>query len=180
MMPYHPVADGNVLPAPPIDRIAAGASANVDVLVGTNADNWRYSPVLDRLFEQITEDILAGPAEAYGFWSVAEYGLDAESVLPHYRAATRFGNAPGEALAAVMTDWGVRVPALSTDASAATAPPVRRPGPTRGRPAGPRTRLLHRRPAAPVHGHGDAARDQERAEARPSGADEDSRTSDGG
>jgi len=54
-MPFHPVIDGDVLPSPPIDRIAAGASADLHVL-----------------------------------WSVAAYGLDAESVLPHYRAATRF------------------------------------------------------------------------------------------
>ena len=100
----------------------AGASADVDVLVGTNADDWRYSPVLGGFIDQITEDILAGPAEVYGFWSIAAYGLDAESVLPHYRAATRFGNAPGDVLAAVMTDWWVRVPALRLADAHAPAP----------------------------------------------------------
>jgi para-nitrobenzyl esterase len=122
VMPFHPVVDGDVLPAVPIDRIGAGASAHVDVLVGTNADDWRYSPVLGGFIDQITEDILAGPAETYGFWSIAAYGLDAESVLPHYRAATRFGNAPGEALAAVMTDWWVRVPAMRLADAHAPAP----------------------------------------------------------
>jgi para-nitrobenzyl esterase len=122
VMPFHPVVDGNVLPAPPIDRIAAGASANVDVLVGTNVDDWLYSPVLGGFIDQITEDILAGPAEVYGFWSIAAYGLDAESVLPHYRAATRFGGAPGEVLAAVMTDWWVRVPAMRLADAHAAAP----------------------------------------------------------
>jgi para-nitrobenzyl esterase len=122
VMPFHPVVDGDVLPAPPIDRIAAGASADVDVLVGTNADDWRFSPVLGGFIDQITEDILAGPATVYGFWSIAAYGLDAESVLPHYRAATRFGNAPGEVLAAVMTDWWVRLPALRLADAHAPAP----------------------------------------------------------
>ena len=85
VMPFHPVVDGDVLPAPPIDRIGAGASAEVDVMVGTNADDWRYSPVLGGFIDQITEDILAGPVTVYGFWSIAAYGLDAESVLPRYR-----------------------------------------------------------------------------------------------
>ena len=106
----------------PIDRIGAGASADVDVLVGTNADDWRFSPVLGGFIDQITEDGLAGPAENYGFWSIAAYGLAAETALPHYRAATRFGDAPGEVLAAVMTDWWVRVPAMRLADAHATAP----------------------------------------------------------
>jgi para-nitrobenzyl esterase len=111
VMPFHPVVDGDVLPAPPIDRITTGAGADVDLLVGTNADDWRYSPVLGGFIDQISEDVLAGPVETYGFWSMAAYGLRPKSALPHYRA-NRFGPAPGDVLAAVMTDWWVRVPAM--------------------------------------------------------------------
>jgi para-nitrobenzyl esterase len=111
MMPFHPVVDGEVLPAPPIERIGAGAGADVDVLVGTNADDWRYSPVLGGFIDQITEEVLTGPVERHGFWSLAAYGLRPETALPHYRA-NRFGPAPGDVLGAVMTDWWVRVPAL--------------------------------------------------------------------
>jgi para-nitrobenzyl esterase len=121
VMPFHPVVDGDVLPAPPIERIAAGASAEVDVLVGTNADDWRYSPVLGGFIDQITEEILTGPVERYGFWSMAAYGLRPETALPHYRA-NRFGPAPGDVLGAVMTDWWVRVPALRLADAHAAAP----------------------------------------------------------
>src|SRR5688572_10991171 len=38
-MPFHPVVDGDVVPAKPIERIAAGAAADVDVLMGTNSDD---------------------------------------------------------------------------------------------------------------------------------------------
>ena len=41
MLPWQPVIDGDVLPAHPVDRIAAGAAAGVDVMVGSNTDDWR-------------------------------------------------------------------------------------------------------------------------------------------
>ena len=40
-MPWQPVIDGDVLPGHPLERIAAGSAAGVDVLVGTNVDDWR-------------------------------------------------------------------------------------------------------------------------------------------
>jgi carboxylesterase type B len=39
-LPWQPVVDGDVIPAPPIDRIVAGAGARVDVMVGTTTDDW--------------------------------------------------------------------------------------------------------------------------------------------
>ena len=40
-MPFEPVIDGDVLPARPIDRIAAGAGAEIDVMVGTTTEEER-------------------------------------------------------------------------------------------------------------------------------------------
>ncbi|MGY1792410.1 carboxylesterase/lipase family protein [Geodermatophilus sp. SYSU D00525] len=120
-MPFHPVVDGDVLPAPPIDRIAAGAGGDVDVLVGTNADDWRFGPVLGGFVDQVTAEVLVAPAEAGGSWSIAAYGLDPESALRHYRAADP-ARRPGDVLAAVMTDWWVRVPALRLADAHAPAP----------------------------------------------------------
>ncbi|PVZ06358.1 carboxylesterase/lipase family protein [Actinomycetospora cinnamomea] len=111
VMPFHPVVDGDVVPAPPIERLAAGVAADVDVLVGTNTDDWRFGPVLGGFIDQVTEDALAGPVEEYGSWSTAAFGLPADRALPHYRAAHP-GAAPGDLLAALLTDWWVRVPAL--------------------------------------------------------------------
>ena len=41
LMPFEPVIDGDVLPARPIDRIAAGVGAEIDVLVGTTTEEER-------------------------------------------------------------------------------------------------------------------------------------------
>ena len=110
-MPFHPVVDGDVLPAPPIDRIVAGAASDVDVLIGTNADDWRFAPVLGGFIDQVTQEALAGPAEVYGSWSIAAFGLPVDAALTFYRG--RHPDAgPGDLLAAVLTDWWVRLPAL--------------------------------------------------------------------
>jgi carboxylesterase type B len=41
MMPFQPVIDGEIIPALPIERVTAGASAGVDLIAGTNTDDWR-------------------------------------------------------------------------------------------------------------------------------------------
>jgi para-nitrobenzyl esterase len=155
-MPFHPVVDGDVLPAPPIDRIGAGAASDVDVLIGTNADDWRFAPVLGGFIDQVTQEALAGPTEVYGSWSIAAFGLPVDAALAHYRA--RHPDAiPGDLLAAVLTDWWVRLPALRlADAHApGGAPPhvrvrlaLARPGRASRRVsrAGDPVRLRHPRP----------------------------------
>ena len=120
-MPWQPVIDGEVVPGPPLDRIAAGASAEVDVVVGTNADDWRMFLVITGEIGQITDEVLAGPVDVHGRHAVAAYGLPVESALAAYRA--RYPDArPGDLLAAVQTDWWVRIPAIRlADAHAAAA-----------------------------------------------------------
>jgi len=39
--PYFPVVDGDVLPAPPLQALAEGAAADLDLLVGYNRDEYR-------------------------------------------------------------------------------------------------------------------------------------------
>jgi para-nitrobenzyl esterase len=120
-MPFHPVVDGDVVPAAPIDRIAAGAGAGVDVLVGTNSDDWRLFPVLSGAVDRVTEEVLTGPVEVHGAQSLAAFGLPAGTALRVYRAASP-GASPGDLLAAVLTDWWVRVPALRLADAHAPAP----------------------------------------------------------
>ncbi|WP_029432368.1 carboxylesterase/lipase family protein [Blastococcus sp. URHD0036] len=110
-MPFHPVVDGNVLPGPPIDRIAAGAAGEVDLLLGTNSDDWRMFPVLGGYVDAVTEEVLTGPAEVHGSLSLAAFGLGPEAALAAYRAAQP-GAGAGELLVQALTDWWVRVPAL--------------------------------------------------------------------
>lgn len=103
MTPWQMVIDGDVIPSRPIDRIAAGASAGVDVLLGANSDEWRLFLVLGGLIDLVSEEALAG--------AVAAYGLPVEATLAGYRAAYPDAN-PGDLLAAIQTDWWVHIPAL--------------------------------------------------------------------
>jgi carboxylesterase type B len=118
-MPWQPVVDGHTLPALPIDRIAAGSGRDVDVLVGTNTDDWRLWLVVSGAIAGITDEILTGPVTTYGHQSLAAYGLTPDAALAAYRAKYQ-GAAPGDLLTAVQTDWWMRIPAIAlADAHAA-------------------------------------------------------------
>lgn len=112
-MPWHPVIDGNLIPGRPIDRIAAGAGAGIDLVVGSTRDEWRLFLVAFGVIDQITDPALAGAAAAYG--------LPVEATLQTYRA-TRPGASAGDLLAALQTDWYVRIPAIRLAEAHASSP----------------------------------------------------------
>lgn len=103
LMPFEPVIDGAILPARPIDRIFAGAGANVDVMVGTNAEEQRLFLVPNGVISHINDGVLAG--------TIAAYGLPVEKTLATYRS-TRPNASPGDLLGALVTDWFYRIPAI--------------------------------------------------------------------
>jgi para-nitrobenzyl esterase len=110
-MPWQPVIDGDVLPGHPLERITAGSAAGVDVLVGTNVDDWRLWLLVSGAIAQITDEILTGPVSVYGYQSLAAYGLDPVTALAAYR--DRYPTVvPGDLLAKVQTDWWMRIPAI--------------------------------------------------------------------
>ncbi len=102
-MPFEPVIDGEVLPARPIDRIAAGSGAAIEVMVGTNTEEERLFMVPNGSINFITEEILAG--------TIAAYGLPVAETLATYRA-TRPGANAGDVFEAIVTDWFFRIPAI--------------------------------------------------------------------
>ncbi len=102
-MPFEPVIDGEVIPVRPIDGLAAGVGAGVDVLVGTNAEEQRLFLVPNGVIGAITEQALTG--------AIAIYGLSAEAALEAYRAARPEANA-GDLYSALVTDWFYRIPAI--------------------------------------------------------------------
>ncbi|HEX9057705.1 MAG TPA: carboxylesterase/lipase family protein [Ktedonobacterales bacterium] len=111
LMLWQPVVDGDVIPARPIERIAAGAGANIDLLVGTNTDESRLFRIVDGTIDRVTDEALTGAVTDYGFLALAAYGVPVASTLSAYRAA--YPNAsPGDLLAAIQSDWGWRIPAL--------------------------------------------------------------------
>ena len=102
-LPWQPVVDGDILPAPPLERIEAGTGAAVDLIVGTNTDEHRLFLVSGGLLDRVTEEALVE--------AVAAYGLPVEWALETYRKVHRRAS-PGDLLAAIQTDWYWRIPAI--------------------------------------------------------------------
>jgi len=94
MMPFEPVLPGLTLPGP---------ERGVELLIGSNREEYRLFLVPTRRLHALSEARLRGLATAYG--------LDPDEALPVYRDA-RPSASPGELLDAVATDWFYRVPAL--------------------------------------------------------------------
>jgi para-nitrobenzyl esterase len=104
MMPFHPMVDGDVLPAAPVDALAAGAVAGVPLVIGTTTDEMRLfldlsgpPPPRDKLCTRVARAV--GVDAARGDAIVATY----EAAL-----ATRDTN---EIWAAVFSDIQMQVPA---------------------------------------------------------------------
>jgi para-nitrobenzyl esterase len=102
-MMFEPVVDGEVVPARPIERIVAGAGANVDLMVGTTTEEWRFFLVPGGAIDRVTDDRLVTTARVMG--------LDVEHALPVYRTSRPHAT-PGDLLGALITDWFFRIPAI--------------------------------------------------------------------
>ncbi|MGW8351632.1 carboxylesterase/lipase family protein [Streptomyces wedmorensis] len=94
MMPFEPVQPGLTLPGP---------DCEVDLLVGSNREEYRLFLVPTGRLDVLPESSLHAMTTGYG--------LDPAEALPVYRAA-RPGATPGELLDAVATDWFYRIPAV--------------------------------------------------------------------
>ena len=102
LLPFAPTVDGSVLPAAPVAGIAAGRGARVPLLIGTNREEARLFLVAPGTIDVIDEPTLAAAAGGYGL------GGNGVAV---YRA-NRPGASAGDILAALVTDWFFRVPAI--------------------------------------------------------------------
>ena len=110
-MLWQPTIDGDVIPRRPIERIAAGAGSTVDVMVGTNTEDWKLFLAITGVIAKVTEQDLVESRSVDGFPPIGAYGLPAETAYREYR--THYpDSSPGDVLAAVETDWWVRIPAL--------------------------------------------------------------------
>ncbi|MEJ3655374.1 carboxylesterase family protein [Actinomycetes bacterium KLBMP 9759] len=99
---FAPVVDGESLPAPAIERIAAGAGRDVDVLVGANRDELLLFLVPFGAVDVIGEDAVAAVA--------AQYGLP-DGAVDRYRA-NRPGAGAGHLYSDIATDSAYRIPAV--------------------------------------------------------------------
>jgi para-nitrobenzyl esterase len=103
LMPFEPVVDGDQLPATPVECIAAGAGKQVDVLIGTNSEEARLFLIPTGAAAKISAPVVHAAA--------LRYRLPAFRAVRSYRA-NRPGATPGDLLAAIVTDWYYRIPAL--------------------------------------------------------------------
>jgi carboxylesterase type B len=110
-MLWQPTIDGATVPGRPIERIAAGSGSAVDVIVGTNTEDWQLFLAITGVIAKVTEADLAESRSVDGFPPLSVYGLPAGVALREYRSHYP-ASSPGELLAAVETDWWVRIPAL--------------------------------------------------------------------
>jgi para-nitrobenzyl esterase len=95
---FSPSIDGSALPEPPVDAVRAGASSNVALLVGTNAQEttlWHQDEPDERRLERI----------------VGRYLPDTPKALDAYRR-DHPGASLFDLLIAVTTDYTFRIPAL--------------------------------------------------------------------
>ena len=114
-MPFRPVVDGGILVRDPADEIAAGAASHVDVMIGTNRDEFKFFAFAGAMDEARDESgvlrLIGGYLAGAG---LGERAPSAPEVLDAYRAARRSrGEAvePFELLCAIAGDWIFRVPA---------------------------------------------------------------------
>jgi para-nitrobenzyl esterase len=103
LMPHEPVIDGDTLPDLPIKLIAAGAGAGVDVMVGTNTDEYHFFLVPPGVIDALGENALVGLSMGYG--------VPLEELLSTYRDLYP-GAGPGDLFARIVTDWFFRLPAI--------------------------------------------------------------------
>lgn len=101
-LPFAPVVDGDTLPDHPLDALRRGASSGVRLLAGWNRDDTRISLVPTGMIDIIDEPTLSAIVAALGA---------PDGTVELYRAA-RPEASSGDLLAAVTTDYFIRIPAI--------------------------------------------------------------------
>lgn len=112
---FQPVVDGGLLPRHPADDIAAGGPRGVDLLIGTNRDEFRFFTL------SLPEVLAVGdgdlPAVVDRYLRAAGLGdrVASSELIAAYRtarAARGESTEPGDLFVAMASDWVFRVPAL--------------------------------------------------------------------
>lgn len=109
--PYFPVVDGEVLPAPPLDALAEGAAADLDLLVGFNRDEYQMMLEWSGRRGGYTERDVQ---RAAGVLLTGESALDYRRAHPELSSSDLFS--------LLCSDWLFRMPTLdAADRHAALA-----------------------------------------------------------
>ena len=100
IMPFFPVIDDELVHQRPVDAVAAGAGAGVDLMIGTTTEEFRLFMVPVGLTQAVTAEALPG--------LIARLGLD-PGIATTYQA-NRPRQSPGEILGAITTDAFFAIP----------------------------------------------------------------------
>lgn len=100
-LPWAPVADGRLIPLDPLGALAGGCAHGVDVLAGSNVDEWT-------LFAMLDGSIDAGELEV----RLARLTPDGSKVAEVYARAKPHAD-PAASFCAVMTDLVFRMPTIA-------------------------------------------------------------------
>ncbi len=88
-IPFQPTLDGQVVRQAPLEALAAGAHRDVELLVGTNADEWKLFGIADQKARSLDEAALLRRVER-SVSGVGEAGRSqAERAVSIYREARR-------------------------------------------------------------------------------------------
>jgi para-nitrobenzyl esterase len=109
---FCPIVDGESLPVRPIDAIRTGAGAELDLLIGTTAHEYRLylvpSGIIDFVTEQHVEQYRSG------------FGLPADAPAVYAREDSL--STPGDVFCAMITDYAFRIPACRVMETRANGP----------------------------------------------------------
>jgi para-nitrobenzyl esterase len=116
MMPFHPMVDGDILPATPVDALASGSFAGRPLVVGTTTDEMRLfvdpsgpAPERERLIKRVARYVEVEPERA-------------ATIVEGYEAALRTDDTH-EIWATLFSDVEMQIPAAAMrDAHAAHGP----------------------------------------------------------
>jgi para-nitrobenzyl esterase len=101
---FQPVIDGEVLPAHPIDCVRSGTSDGVDLLLGTNREEYGLFVAPTGLGERMDEQMLLA--------SVRRLADNPEQIISSYRRAMPDAS-PAELFVAVQSDWFCVAPTMA-------------------------------------------------------------------
>jgi len=114
-LPFQPVVDGGLLVAPPEDAIVAGGSTGVDLLIGSNRDEFKLFSYAILAGGEPPEDELEVLVGRYLRGAGVEDRSLGRDAIAAYRKARADRGEPVNSRAlldAILTDWIFRVPQL--------------------------------------------------------------------
>lgn len=103
--PFRPMIDGEVQPRSTLESLAAGASKDVDLLVGTTSDECTFAMLPTGLMDEMVPEWAAMTHAAFG---------TTPELLETYRKTSRPDATESELLMAAWTDWAFRIPSIRT------------------------------------------------------------------